>query len=200
MEKQPSPHSPASIARNISIGVLTSVLAATIIYFLGYNRNDKQEFNKKKEATIKVWGAYQENLRITSTLFDQLAIMKEENIAARLDEINHELDVALGNMENVKREAGADTRVYSTIDIRVQQFKEGKPLFNKYFQQLITLQTDNTPDAEATTIATNMVESLKKELATIKSRDSFRLATYYDGLNKDYDVVLPLNTKASRGQ
>jgi len=201
MEKQPSPHSPTTVIRNIAIGVITSVLAATVIYFLGYNRNDKQDFNKKKEATIKVWDAYQENMRVTSALFDKLdAVKNDTDIVGRRNAITHEIETALSAMENVKREPGADTRVYSTIDIKVQMFKDGLAVINKYFDDVYAFAATNPTEAEGQAYLARVEPEIRKQGAVIKQRDSLRLATYYDGLNKDYDIVLPLNTKESRGQ
>jgi hypothetical protein len=39
-----------------------------------------------------------------------------------------------------------------------------------------------------------------KQGAAIKQRDSARLAIYYEGLNKEYDIVLPLNKKPETTQ
>jgi hypothetical protein len=201
MENQASPHSPTVIARNIAIGVITSVLAATVIYFLGYNRSDKQDFNKKKEATIKVWNAYQENMRVTSALFDKLEAAKNDtDIVGRRNAITHEIETALSAMDNVKKEPGADTRVYSTVDIKVQMFKDGLVLINKYFDDIYAFAATNPTEAEGQAYIARVEPEIRKQTTAIKQRDSLRLATYYDGLNKDYDVVLPLNTKESRAQ
>jgi hypothetical protein len=203
MEKESSPHSASIVIRNITIGVITSVLAATVIYFLGYNKDEKAEFKKKKEATIKVWGAYQENLRITSALFDKLKAAQNEkdtDIVGLRTKITHEIEASLITMENIKREPNADSRVYSTIDIKAQQFQELLALINKYLDEMYAFIATNPTEAEGQAFLNKLDPETRKQGADIKQRDSLRLATYYDGLNKDYDVVLPLNTKESRGQ
>ena len=123
MEKEPSPHSAKSVARNIAVGVVTPVLAATIIYFLGFNRGDKAEFEKKKAATIKSWNMYVQNKNIFASVFQQMG----DSTAASMDElrgrVNHEIDVTVENMEAIKKDGNADQRVYSTIDIVAQQMR-----------------------------------------------------------------------------
>lgn len=200
MEKQSTPNNATTVIRNISIGVITSVLAATVIYFLGYNKDEKAEYKKKKEATIKVWNAYQENTRITAELFDRLSRLTDDEILSRRGDANHEIEVAIGNFENIKKEPNADTRVYSTIDIRAQQFKEVLPIINKFFDDMFVFKGTNPTKEEGDAFINNYLPGMKKQMAAIKERDSARLATYYDGLNKDYDIILPQNKKPGEAQ
>ncbi len=194
MEKEPAPHSATTIIRNITIGVITSVLAATVIYFLGYNKDEKADFKKKKEATIKVWSAYQENLRITAELFDKLkADSNNQDIVGRRAAISHEIEASLSTMENIKREPNADSRVYSTIDITVQQTKDLLALTNKFFDDMYAFAATNPTNDEGLAFIERVKPEFKNGGATIKQRDSARLATFYQGLNKDYDIVLPKN-------
>jgi hypothetical protein len=200
MDKQASPHSASVVIRNITIGVITSVLAATVIYFLGYNKDEKADFKKRKEATIKVWEAYQENTRLTSEMFDKMSRLTDDEILGRSGDAKHEMDVAIGNFDNIKKEPNADIRVYSTIDIRTQQFKEVQPILMKFYENAASYRATKPTKEELDAFMMNAVVQMKNDLYAIRQRDSVRLATYYEGLNKDYDIILPLNKKASEGQ
>jgi membrane-associated HD superfamily phosphohydrolase len=191
MDKQSSPNNATTVIRNITIGVITSVLAATVIYYLGYNKDEKAEFKKRKEATIRVWGTYRENLDIASGIFDKLANMREDEIEIRREQVKHEMEVAITNMENVKKEPGADTRVYSTIDLKAQQLKEAVPIFMKFYDDILVFKATNPTEQQGEVFKDKTIAALKEQLGEIKSRDSFRLAKYYEGLNKDYDITLP---------
>lgn len=191
MDKQPAPHSVSSIARNIGIGVVTPVLAATIIYFLGFNKGDNTEFKKKKEATISTWAVFVQNKAIFSSVFDQMN--KSGDIEKTRASTNHEIDVTLLNMENLKKEANADQRVYSTIDITIQQMKELKPMFNKFFDDILTYAATNPTEEEGQIFIQKLGSDFKKEVDELKNRDSIRLNTFYEGLNKDYNIKLPKN-------
>jgi hypothetical protein len=191
MEKQPAAHSPASsMVRNIIIGVITPVLAATIIYFLNLdNKSDKAEFKKKQQATVQSWTSMVQNKSIFTSILKQLG--NSEDIDAMRNTINHELDITVGNMENIKKETNADQRVYSAIDVVVQQVKDIKPLMNKFLDDFITYANTSPTEEEVKTFALKLGEDLKIQMAGLRQRDSLRLTTFYEGLNKDYDITLP---------
>ncbi|MBS1513248.1 MAG: hypothetical protein JST86_20600 [Bacteroidetes bacterium] len=192
MEKEPSPHSAKSIARNITVGVVTPVLAAAIIYFLGFNRGDKTEFNKKKEATVKAWNMYMQNKDIFASVFKQ---MDDSN--ATMEElrgrVNHEIDVTVDNMEAIKKDGNADQRVYSTIDIVSQQIKDIKPLMNTFIDDMENFLTRNPSVDEVKDFAAEKQDGLLDQVYKLKKRDSIRLNVFYNDLNKEYGVKLPDN-------
>ena len=189
MEKQPTTHTAASIARNIGIGVVTPVLAATVIYFLGFNRNDTVEFKKKKEATVKTWNGYMQNQEIFSAVFKQMD--KSADIETTRKTTNHEIDVTVDNLENVKKEGNADQKVYSTIDIFVKQMKELKELFNKYFDDILTFAATNPTEEEGQVFIKKLGGDLKVNADMLKYRDTIRLYKFYEDLKKEYEVTVP---------
>ncbi|NOT93381.1 hypothetical protein [Ferruginibacter sp.] len=191
MEKRPVTSSAKSIAKNIGIGVVTPVLAATIIYFLGFNKNDDADFKKKKEATVQTWNVFIQNKGIFSTVMKQLASSNDLEVTRK--NINHEIDVTIENMENIKKEPNADQRVYSTIDITAQQIKEIKPLMNKFLDDILAYAAKDPTEEEGKAYILQLGEGLKTEMAGLRQRDSIRLAVFYDGLNKDYNVTLSKN-------
>lgn len=191
MEKKPVKHTSGnSLFKNIAIGVLTPVLAATIIYFLGFNRSDdKADFKKKKAATEKAWMAYVQNKGIFSTVLKQLG--SSSDIEAVRAGINHEIDVTVESMADIKKEPGADQRVYSSIDITTGQMKELKLLLNKYLDDLTDFAANNPTEEQGQAFVLQLGEKLKQQMLQVKQRDLLRLNTYYQGLNKDYETTLP---------
>ncbi|MGF2414158.1 MAG: hypothetical protein ACQUYJ_17635, partial [Ferruginibacter sp.] len=170
---------------------VTPVLAATIIYFLGFNKNDDADFKKKKEATVQTWNVFIQNKGIFSTVMKQLASSNDLEVTRK--NINHEIDVTIENMENIKKEPNADQRVYSTIDITAQQIKEIKPLMNKFLDDILAYAAKDPTEEEGKAYILQLGEGLKTEMAGLRQRDSIRLAVFYDGLNKDYNVTLSKN-------
>jgi len=187
MEKQPSPHTPASIARNISIGVITPVLAATIIYFLGFNRNDNADFKKKKDASVRTWAALEQNKDIFSAVMQRMDTATD--IEATRKGINHEIDVTVDNMDNIKKEPNADQRVYSSIDIATTQMKDIKLLMNKFLDDMAAFAAKNPTEDEGKAFVTELAVGFRKDMARVKQRDSIRLAVFYEGLNKEYGIT-----------
>ncbi|MBN8700045.1 MAG: hypothetical protein E6Q96_01170 [Cyclobacteriaceae bacterium] len=179
-----------SMIRNIAVGVITPVLAAAIIYFLGFNKgDDKAEFRKKKEATEKVWTSYIQNKEIFSTVMKKLG--GSEDIEAVRSSINHEIETTISNLDNVKKEPNADQRVYSSIDITIQQMKDMKPLMNKFLDDMTAFVATNPTEEQGMAYIQQLSIDLQKKMGQLSQRDSMRLATYYDGMNKDYSITLP---------
>lgn len=179
-----------SMIKNIAIGVITPVLAAAIIYFLGFNKgDDKSDFKKKKAATERTWNAYLQNREIFSTVMKKLG--GSEDIEAVRSSVNHEIETTINNLENAKKEPDADQRVYSSIDITIQQMKDMKPLMNKFLDDMTAFVATNPTEDEGFTFIRKLAEDLKVKMGQLSQRDSMRLATYYEGLNTDYKMILP---------
>ncbi|MEI9958960.1 MAG: hypothetical protein WDM90_22200 [Ferruginibacter sp.] len=190
MDNQTPQHTVKSVARNIGIGVVTPVLAATIIYFLGFNRNgSSEEFKKKKDATVNVWTAAMQNKGILSKVFIQMD--QNTPLDKARENVNHEVDIAVDNMENIRKEANADQRVYSSIDIITQQIKEIKPIFSAYTDAVLAFYAENHPDSILKAFEAEKLEELSNKMQALTARDTTRLNVFYNGLNKDYSVKLP---------
>jgi len=189
-QASPSQHTVKSVARNIGVGVVTPVLAATIIYFLGFNRSgSSEEFKKKKEATVNVWTAAMQNKGILSKVFIQMD--QNTPLDKARDNVNHEVDIAVDNMENIRKEPNADQRVYSSIDIITQQIKEIKPIFSTYTDAVLAFYAENHPDSILKAFEAEKLEDLTNKMQALTARDTTRLNVFYNGLNKDYNIKLP---------
>ncbi|HAO46120.1 MAG TPA: hypothetical protein PLZ45_15290 [Ferruginibacter sp.] len=194
-EQKPAKQSSGnSMLKNILMGVVTPVLAATIIYFLGFNNKDesKVEFLRKKEATEKTWIAYIQARGIFSAVMKKLG--ESGDIEITRNNINHEIETSIGNLENIKKEPNADQRVYSSVDIMIQQMKDLKPLMNKFLDDMSAYAATNPPEEEGFKFVQERGLELKSQVTHLRQRDSLRLAVYYDGMNKDYKIKLPTST------
>lgn len=200
MENKPAKQSSGnSMVKNIAMGVITPVLAATIIYFLGFNKgDDKAEFKKKKEATEKAWSAYLQNRSIFSTVMKDLG--KSGDIEVTRSNINHEIDATVSNMENIKKEPNADQRVYSSVDIIIQQMKDMKGIMNKFLDDMTAYIATNPTEEEGMIFIKNKEIDLKDQMVQLAQRDSLRLAVFYEGLNKDYKIKLPTSAELPGGK
>lgn len=200
MENKPAKQSSGgTLARSIAIGVITPVLAATIIYFLGFNNKDdgKAEFKRKKEATEKAWSAYLENRGIFSAVMKELGRSGDIEISRK--NINHEIDITVNNLETIKKEPNADQRVYSSVDIVIQQMKDMKPIMNKFLDDINNYAATNPTEAEGNAFVLGLGEDLNRQMVQLRQRDSLRLAVFYEGLNKDYKIILPTSADVKTG-
>jgi creatinine amidohydrolase/Fe(II)-dependent formamide hydrolase-like protein len=181
--------SAGTLIRNITIGVVTPVLAAAVIYFLDFDKDKKADFTKKKVATEKTWAAYIQNKNIFSAVMKKLG--GSDDIEATRNSINHEIDVTITNMENIKKETDADQRVYSTIDIVTQQMKELKPVMNQFLDDMVAYTATNPTEEEGQAFVAQQAQVFRAKVSNLRDRDSLRLNAFYEGLNKEYEITLP---------
>ncbi len=173
------------IAKNITIGVVTSVLAAFLIYFTIGNPK-KAEFSKKKEATKKAWASYKENRAVFIQALKSIDTTMDDNRAKKL--LNHQIDIAVGNLENIKKETDADQRVFSTIDITIEQIKEMKPLFENFFKDRTNYLTKNPETLTDDPYLIETQKNFEEDIKNLKTRDTLRLNKFRDGLIKEYGI------------
>ncbi|MBL0146465.1 MAG: hypothetical protein IPP48_12700 [Chitinophagaceae bacterium] len=102
--------------------------------------------------------------------------------------LNHQIDIAINNLENIKKESDADQRVFSTVDITIEQIKEMKPIFNTYFDNRIAYIEKNPDATEDAPYLVEIQQKLINEMRNLGTRDTLRLSTFYRGLVKDYDI------------
>lgn len=178
----------AHIAKNITIGVISSVLAAALIYFF-LNNPVKEERKKKKDATVRAWKSYQQNRKIFS---DVMAKMKHtDDIERSKSNITHEIDATINNMLNIKNEPNIDQRILSSIDITVGQMKDIKPILLKFYDDMATYVTTNqnlTEDKFLKYMMEDAAPKLRNQMIDLKQRDSLRLATIETDLKKEYNL------------
>ncbi|MBP6431182.1 MAG: hypothetical protein KA319_05400 [Ferruginibacter sp.] len=178
----------AHIAKNITIGVISSVLAAALIYFF-LNNPVKEERKKKKEATVRAWKSYQQNRKIFS---DVMTNMKHnDDIERSKSNISHEIDATITNMLNIKNESNIDQRLLSSIDITVDQMKEIKSVLLKYYDDMV-LYIENNPNLSETQVVKYILEDaapkLQNQMIDLKQRDSLRLTTIKTDLVNEYNL------------
>ena len=171
--------------KNATIGVITTVIGAIIIYFLIGNPK-KAEFAKKKDATQKAWTSFKENKTVFSTVMKQIDSALDMDAGRKT--LNHQIDIAINNLENIKKESDADQRVFSTVDITIEQIKEMKPIFNTYFDNRIAYIEKNPDATEDAPYLVEIQQKLINEMRNLGTRDTLRLSTFYRGLVKDYDI------------
>jgi hypothetical protein len=178
----------AHIAKNITIGVISSVLAAALIYFF-LNNPVKEERKKKKEATVRAWKSYQQNRKIFS---DVMANMKHtDDIERSKNNVSHEIEATITNMLNIKNEPNIDQRVLSSIDITVGQMKEIKPVLLKFYDDMAGYVNTNQNLTEEEFLKYMMEDAapkLRNQMLDLKQRDSLRLATIETDLKNEYNL------------
>ena len=73
----------------------------------------------------------------------------------------------------------------------IQQMKDMKPLMNKFLGDMTAFVATNPTEEQGMAYIQQLSIDLQKKMGQLSQRDSMRLATYYDGMNKDYRITLP---------
>jgi hypothetical protein len=174
--------------KNILVGVITTVAATAIIYYLNIPEpSAREETKKKKEATEKDWNTYSQNRAIFS---DVLKKMDDgsPNIEKRRTDINHEIDATVTSMENIKKDALIDPRINTMVDISNQQMLDLKSAINSYFDEMLSFAAKNPTEAEGHAFITQLGGQFISQVKNLKSRDSLRMSTYSAEIKKEYKL------------
>jgi cell division FtsZ-interacting protein ZapD len=144
-----------SVLKNMAIGVTTSVLGATIIYFLGFN-NKKPSFTKleREEITTQTWKTYVtvENIYTKNTVSLLHDVLKFGGSAEVLKETNKESEKFQNSVKDMIAADGVDKDMVSFLKQRLEdEIKEG-PETEKFYKGLDELAvTAKKGELDATT-------------------------------------------------
>lgn len=124
-------------------GVLATVIAGTIVYFV-FNNPKKI----KGRATLEAWNSllqyediYDENVILT-TCNNPLNTI--ESFSQYKVDIVHQLQMAADNFKNIKEEKDVDTRLFAVINLKVDTYNQTKDLTEFYLDSVINLMSDTT--------------------------------------------------------
>lgn len=186
--KKTSPH--LLTIKNIIIGVITTVLGATAIYFLGLQKGPS-EVKKRKEATVKVWNEYLEVRKTTNKVFENMNREQSADLDMVRSNLNHEIEMINQNMEKLSKIPDIDINMVRIIDVRIAQMNDYKKAYSVFVDEMVNFANQNPTEAEGTAFLNERSPSFIKEAKNILNRDSLRLNTYYDVLKKEYNIEIP---------
>lgn len=181
-------HAGKHIVRNIIIGVVTSVIGALIIFFVIPDNTLKKDFEKRKKATISAWDSYLKNKDIFGRTLINLGedTSETKTVASMKADANHEFDITISNLENIKKTPDADPKVFSAVDILSDQIKSFRPLLNSTLDDIVKFGETTSDTAEIRKFGEIRSDEMSKQYDNIKKRDSLRLQTIISDLKKEY--------------
>jgi len=149
----PASHSP-NIFRNILVGVTTTVLGSSAIYFLGFNHRSAgssgNDYLVVKDATIKAWKSYVtiENIYTKNSI----SLMKELQETKKLDDfeenIIQESKKFETDLEQLIKDQKIDGDFISMIKRRLQNENIAIPKTKNYLGNIRSIVNSNFSQAE----------------------------------------------------
>ena len=133
-------HTPAhpNMLRNILTGVITTVLGATAVYFLGFHNNSNSSsgsYLEVKEATTKAWKSYVaiENLEYKNTQLLANHLKDLNTLDEFKDELTKESNKFSTDIEALQKTKDIDDGFVSLLKRRSDAEKEALEKWNSFF-------------------------------------------------------------------
>lgn len=144
MSGEATPHTTGHPFKNVIIGVITTVISATVIYFLGFHNPGKEDYQKNKQATVDAWNSlmfYEDEFKATGTRM--VCSGSETGFANTL---LNEYEKIIKNISNIEKEEKVDNRLVSLVDRRLSTLRDKKEATAVYFRAYDSLGgNDNDP-------------------------------------------------------
>ncbi len=183
--------------RNIITGVITTVLGATIIYFLFHNSggSGKAGFLETREATTKAWKSY---VTIDNIYYKNLlSISKDQQLLSNLDNYKNELFREAARFkkdaENILKDKDIDKSFISMVERRFERETESEEAVSKYIDKLKVIVNSNTgPEEKKQNILTE-TQTYQKQANGILERAATEVEDLSKTLGERYGQPFNLN-------
>jgi hypothetical protein len=179
-----------NVFKNIIVGVVTTVLGAAAVYFLGFHESKNEDFEKRKEATETAWNSYHKNMDIFSRVLKKMDDGSSD-IEKRRTDINHEMDATILSLNNIKKDENIDARINTIIDLKIPEMNDFKTIVNDYFTKMQEFAATNPTQEEGMKFIGTLGGKFIADVKSLRNRDSTRFAEYYTELQKEYKLKMP---------
>jgi hypothetical protein len=174
----PLPSTTGNHLKNVIIGVITTVISATVIYFLGFQRNN--DLGVAKQATIDAWNS----LQLYENEFKEKAIsMVCSGNDFSTKAMITEYEKIIKNINNIQKEEHVDNRLLSLIDRRVSTLEDKKNATEDYYKQYDSIGADDS-DPRNIKLYSNFLERIKE----LDGQDTSFINSVNADLKKKYKV------------
>lgn len=135
IKKAPSPLSPT--ARNMIIGIITTILVSGTIYLLGFNKKDPTTKLQRQKATTEAWKTYVtiENIYAKNTYLI-MRDSKQSSVKELYAEIMKESDQFMTSLQGLTTSENIDKDLVAVLKRRASNEETAKPRTEKFYMQL----------------------------------------------------------------
>ena len=176
----PTTPSTGNHLKNVIIGVITTVISATVIYFLGFHSPESDEFKKSKQATIDGWNS----LQLYENQFKEKAtsMVCSGNDFSTTAMIN-EYEKIIKNINNIQKEQNVDNRLLSLVDRRVSTLEDKKAATADYYRQYDSISADDNDPRNI-----KLYNGFLKKIKELDEQDTSFINSVNAELKKKYKV------------
>lgn len=177
-----------NVFKNIVVGVITTVLGAAVIYFLGFHEKGNDEKEKKKAATVTAWNSLLQYEKLFQQTANKLICLGETETAAK--EVIDEMDQVIKDMGNIKKEEFIDNRMETLVDRRMDSYTKRKSYMEDFYNEIFTLYGQKLSEEEINNQAVSIQKKLGDRVASLESKDGDYIKEIMATLEKEYDTKL----------
>ena len=139
IKKNPSAISPT--ARNMIIGITTTILVSGTIYLLGFNKKDPITKLERQTATIAAWKTYVtiENIYAKNTTLIMRDSKQFSSVKELYAEIMKESDQFMASLQGLITNENIDKDMVAVLKRRASNEETSKPRVEKFYMELDAL-------------------------------------------------------------
>jgi hypothetical protein len=179
-----------NVFKNILVGVITTVLGATVIYFLGFHDTGKEEKKKKRDATVTAWNSLLQYESLFQQTANKMICLGETETAAK--EVTDEMGQVIKDMGNIKKEEFVDNRMQTLVDRRMDSYTKRKTFIEDFYNEIFTLAGQNLPEEEINKEVVSAQKKLGDRVAALETKDGDYIKEIKATLEKEYDTKLDI--------
>jgi len=178
----------SNTVKNIIIGVITTVLASSIVYFLGFQGNhaEKEQVKIRKEATMEAWKSL---MFYTKQFADAGARMVCLGDTAEMtNSLINEYDKIIKNISNIEKMDHVDNRLMSLVDRRISTLTDKRKATLNFYDELDALR--NVPEDDPA--VTGLYQNFLSQISSLEAQDTAFIRGVKEELNKKYEMELEI--------
>ncbi len=173
--------------KNIIIGIVTTVAASAIVYWLGFAGNKSDEKAKQKEATYKALATLDKYKLMYFATVDDLECRRITSSGNGIrqsdgDMMINQLTNTIATLTDVKNEPDIDIDMKALLQRRITYYTSIKSEYSKMLERLAALAPGPQQQAELNTIH-NEFQNALAELSLTEQQPIFDL---YSSIEKKY--------------
>jgi hypothetical protein len=176
--------------KNIAIGIFTTVAAYLIVNLITKNKGTKQEFKKKKEATIGVWQSLlKSNRYYYEDFYSAVCSATDKEAQATMAAA---IDKQISDYELLQKQADLDNDMGLFINRFLTRLKDLKRHMTEYFEATEKNELNPTLTAEEKQILTQKTDSIYlPRIQQLNNQDTSSINNLMRGMVEKYGDNFP---------
>jgi len=178
--------------KNIIIAILTTVTAYVIVHFLFDKKPNKEEFKRRKDATLNAWNSLMDYKKM---MFEQIITLAclSPDITETKKEFLREMDDIKSDISNIKKELNVDNKMLTLVDYSMRDLDGLKEIYSWYLDSAALYEQlkGKIPDSLLLYRSDSCNKLFAREKNAVVKRNAGKADTILNDLNRRYKMEFP---------